>query len=48
VWTLLDRRGVIEQIVESTPNTMHIVGKTIALIEQHSLPSSQGAQPASR
>lgn len=43
VWTLIDRHGVIEQIVENTPNTMTIPGRTIALIRDHKLDASQVA-----
>ena len=39
-WTLVDGRGVLEQIVMDTPNTMEIVGRTIRLIEEHQVPPS--------
>ena len=35
VWTVVDRRGVIEQIVRDTPDTMEIPGLTIELMRQY-------------
>ena len=37
VWTVVDRFGVIEQIVMDTPNTMEIPGRTIRLMEQYNV-----------
>ena len=37
VWTVVDRRGVIEQIVMDTPNTMEIAGRTIRLMGQYNV-----------
>ena len=37
VWTVVDRRGVIEQIERDTPNTMEIPGLTIELIRQYNV-----------
>jgi len=45
-WTLIDRLGVIEQIVLDTPNTMEIVGRTIRLIKEHGLPGRRVALDA--
>ncbi|MAD79246.1 MAG: hypothetical protein CMJ50_00165 [Planctomycetaceae bacterium] len=45
-WTLIDRHGVIEQIVVDTPNTMDVVGRTIALMREHGLSNSQVAVDA--
>jgi hypothetical protein len=42
-WTLIDSRGVIEQIVLDTPNTMEIPGRTIRLIEEHNLSAGRVA-----
>ena len=42
-WTLVDHAGVIQQIVQDTPNTMHIVGQTIALMQQYAVPASRVA-----
>lgn len=42
-WTLIDRHGIIEQIVVDTPNTMDVVGRTIALMRKHGLSNSQVA-----
>jgi hypothetical protein len=36
-WTLVDRYGIIQQIVLDTPNTMEIAGRTISLIKEHRL-----------
>lgn len=38
VWTLIDGKGIIEQIVKDTPNTMEIAGKTIQLMQEHAIP----------
>jgi len=32
-WTIVDHRGVLEQLVLDLPNTMEIVGRTIQLIK---------------
>ena len=42
-WTLVDRLGIIEQIVMDTPNTMEIGGRTIRLIKRHELPAGRVA-----
>jgi|GEM_PF-2074495 Terminase-like family. len=38
-WTLIDRFGLIEQIVLDLSNTMEIVGHTVRLIQTHNLPA---------
>ena len=42
-WTLVDRAGVVDQIVMDLANTMEIVGRTVRLIEEHNLPASRVA-----
>ncbi len=43
VWTVVDRFGVIEQIVMDTPNTMEIPGRTIRLMEQYKVSAQRVA-----
>jgi hypothetical protein len=43
VWTVVDQRGLIEQIVMDTPNTMVIPGRTIQLMGQYNLSPYQVA-----
>lgn len=40
---VVDRLGVIEQIVMNTPNTMEIPGRTIRLMEHYHVPAPRGA-----
>jgi hypothetical protein len=42
-WTLVDRLGVIDQIVMDLANTMEIVGRTIRLIREHRVDSNRVA-----
>jgi hypothetical protein len=45
-WTLVDRYGVIEQIVLNLSNTMEIAGRTLALLREHGLSSYHVAMDA--
>jgi hypothetical protein len=45
-WTLIDEHGVIDQIVMNLANTMEIVGRTIALIDEHTISSQRVAMDA--
>jgi hypothetical protein len=42
-WTLIDYRGVIDQVVMDLSNTMEIAGRTIRMIEQHQVPAGRVA-----
>lgn len=42
-WTLVDRAGVMEQIVMDLSNTMEIVGHTVRLIQEHGISAERVA-----
>lgn len=42
-WTMVDHRGLIEQIVKDLGNTMEIVGNTLRLLQQYRLPAERVA-----
>lgn len=41
VWTIIDNQGVIEQVSEKTPDTNIITGRTIALMNEYSVPANK-------